>query len=244
MRLYYLELSDLSIKTCSIVDSTSCYIQDEPTWKVIAEQMENVIFDSCSSKPTSSYVLNCYKGIVLSVLISFTFGCTMNPCLDEAVLYGKLNQEVICYLPKKVKHGPHTKWFPKGEFKQFERNYQNNILNGPYKEWYSNGQLKVETNYINGQLEGTFKKYYSNGNKRVEGRYAENTRVSVYKEYYKNGQLKLSYNYSPIGKFEGKQTRYRMNGFPLSEHTYYEGKLVGKRFWRNNGTQEPVLSHR
>lgn len=206
--------------------------------------MESVKTDNCSSKPRSSSVSKYSKRMALAVSVLFAFGCTTNPCSDEAVLYGKLNQEVICYLPKKVKHGPHTKWYPKGEFKQFERNYQKDILNGSYKEWYSNGQLKVEANYQGGQLEGTFKKFYSNGNKRVEGRYSENTRVSVYKEYYKNGQLKLSYNYSPIGKFEGKQTRYRMNGFPLSEYTYYEGKLVGKRFWRNNGTQEPVLSHR
>ena len=202
------------------------------------------MIDNFSYKSMLSHIPKDFGKIVLCIFVLLTFGCTTNPCQEEAVLYGKLNQEVVCYLPKKVKHGPHTRWYPKSEFKQFERNYSNDILNGLYKEWYSNGQLKVQATYNNGQLEGSFNRYYSNGNKRVEGRYAENVRVSVYKEYYKNGKLKLSYNYSPIGKFEGKQTRYRMNGFPLSEYTYYEGKLVGKRFWRNNGTQEPVLSHR
>lgn len=202
------------------------------------------MIDHFSYKPTLSHISKLVSKFALCILVLCSIGCTTNPCHEEAVLYGKLNHEVICYLPKKVKHGPHTKWYPKSEFKQFERNYHKDILNGLYKEWYSNGQLKVEATYKDGQLDGTFKKFYSNGNKRVEGRYAENTRVGVYKEFYKNGKLKLNYTYSPIGKFEGKQTRYRMNGFPLSEYTYYEGKLVGKRFWKNNGTQEPVLSHR
>ncbi|MAD61168.1 MAG: hypothetical protein CMH49_06625 [Myxococcales bacterium] len=202
------------------------------------------MIDNFSYRSMLSHIPKDFGKTVLCIFVLLTFGCTTNPCQEKAVLYGKLNQEVVCYLPKKVKHGPHTKWYPKSEFKQFERNYNNDILDGLYKEWYSNGQLKVQATYSNGQLEGSFNKYYSNGNKRVEGRYAENVRVSVYKEYYKNGKLKLSYNYSPIGKFEGKQVRYRMNGFPLSEYTYYEGKLIGKRFWRNNGTQEPVLSHR
>ncbi len=202
------------------------------------------MIDQHSDKPLFSIL--CQAGIksIVGILLLLASGCTTNPCHDEAVLYGKLSHETICYLPKKVKHGPHTKWYPKSEFKQFERTYENDILDGSYKEWYSNGKIKIEANYTNGQLNGTYTKYFSNGNKRVEARYEQNVRVGVYKEYYKNGKLKVNYSFSPIGKYEGKQTRYRMNGFPLSEYTYYEGKLVGKRFWRNDGTQEPVLSHR
>lgn len=190
-----------------------------------------------------SFIPNrCHFG-VLSLCV-FMFACTMNPCNEGAVLYGQNEKEVICYAPKKVKHGSHIKWFPNSEFKKFERNYFNDVLDGEYKEWYSNGQIKVEAYYKNGQLEGAYNKFYSNGNKRLESNYKDNVRVGVYKEYFKNGKPRVTYSYSPIGKFEGKQTRYRMNGFPLSEYTYYEGKLIGKRFWRNDGTQESVLSHR
>lgn len=179
-----------------------------------------------------------------SLLSGLFFGCTMNPCLDEAVLYGKHNDEVICYKEKKTKHGPHSKWYTDSEFMKFERNYQDDILHGPYKEWYSNGELKTEANYGDGKLEGMFRSYYSNGQPRVIGRYADNVKVGTYKEYFKNGKPKLEYNFNPLGKHEGKQTRYRMSGFPLSEYTYFQGKLVGKRFWRNDGSLEPVLSTR
>lgn len=180
----------------------------------------------------------------------FAVGCTINPCLDEAVLYGQANKEVICYLDKKIKHGPHMKWYPDSEVKRFERNYDHDILEGPYREWYSNGKLKVEANYRKGMLSGVYRKYYSNGAEWVVARYDDNIRVGIYTEFYKNtspliakSQAKLVYNFNPLGKPEGKQTRYRMNGNPTSEYTYFEGKLVGKRLWKNDGRQAPVLSN-
>ena len=194
--------------------------------------------------PLSIYA---FCSFVCLVLIT---GCTINPCHEEAVLYGTQNKEVICYAEKKTKHGPHIKWYPDGKNKQFERTYTNDILDGPYREWYSNGQLKVEANYLNGQLSGVYKKYYSNGSKWIIGRYDENIRVGTYTEFYKNknpiisqSQAKLIFNFNPLGKHEGKQTRYRMNGNPSSEYIYFQGKLVGKRLWRNDGRQEPVLSN-
>jgi antitoxin component YwqK of YwqJK toxin-antitoxin module len=181
---------------------------------------------------------------LLATLLIFLTGCTINPCFDDASLYGEVNKELICYQEKKVKHGPHTQWYPKSEVKKFERTYYNDILDGSYREWYSNGQLKTEANYSDGKLHGMYTKYYSNGQKRVVGRYGNNVKTGAYKEFFKNGKPKLDYTFNPIGLHEGKQTRYRITGVPLSEYTYYQGKLVGKRFWRLDGSQESVLSHR
>ena len=182
--------------------------------------------------------------IVSVVMLSMLSGCTLNSCPDEAVLYGKLDRETICYLDGKIKHGTHTKWFPSGEHRMFERTYTKDTLDGVYREWYSNGQLKLEANYDNGKLDGSYLKWYTNGQKRLISRYVSNVRVGVYTEFFKNGKPHLEYMFNPLGQPEGKQTRYRMNGFPISEYTYYLGKLVGKRFWRNNGMLEPVLSQR
>ena len=211
------------------------------------KMFKKMIYDNHELKVRSTYLIGV-------LLLWFLTGCTLNPCFDEAILYGIPEKETICYMGKKVKHGPHTKWYPKAKptaededpdaIKVFMRTYNKNVLNGPYYEWYSNGQIKVEAYYDNGKLSGNFKKYYSNGQLRVTARYNANIKDGPYKEFFKNGKPKFEANYSPIGKPEGKQTRYRMNGRPISEYTYYEGKLVGKRFWRYDGSQEPVLTHR
>ena len=182
--------------------------------------------------------------LLSSIVLSLLSGCTLNSCPDEAVLYGKLNRETICYLNGKVRHGTHTKWYPSGKHRMFERNYRNDTLDGVYREWYTNGQVKLEAHYANGQLNGPYLKWYSNGQKRLISRCVQNVRVGLYHEFFKNGKPHLEYLFNPLGQPEGKQTRYRMNGFPISEYTYYLGKLVGKRFWRNNGMLEPVLSQR
>lgn len=187
------------------------------------------------------------RGGLLSVgllIVSCFTGCTLNPCPDDAVLYGKLQAETICYLEGKVKHGPHTKWFVGTESKQFERTYSHDALDGSYTEWYSNGQTKVKTYYTGGKLNGSYEKWFSNGQKRLVARYLDNRRIGTYTEYFKNGKPRLTYAFNELGKPEGKQTRYRMNGYPISEYTYVMGELVGKRFWRENGTLEPVLSQR
>ena len=201
-----------------------------------------------------SIVNSKYSYFALGLLLFTLSGCTLNPCFDEAILYGTPEKETICYLEKKVKHGPHTKWYPKAKatkedpepeaVKAFSRTYRNDALDGSYLEWYSNGQLKTEASYVNGKLSGMIKKYYSNGQLRLSARYNKNIKDGPYKEFFKNGKPKLEANFNPIGQREGKQTRYRMNGRPISEYTYYQGKLVGKRFWRYDGSLEPVLTHR
>jgi len=37
------------------------------------------------------------------------------------------------------------------------------LINGIFKSYYENGQLKYECNYINGILEGIYKEYHENG---------------------------------------------------------------------------------
>lgn len=58
-----------------------------------------------------------------------------------------------------------------------------------YKEYYSNGFLKIEKNTINGNRNGVYREYYENGNLKHEGIYKED--IPTKKQYYykENGQL-------------------------------------------------------
>jgi hypothetical protein len=51
---------------------------------------------------------------------------------------------------------------------QFENNYKNGVLNGPYKAFYESGKLRSEGQYLNGYLNGIFKTYTKEGRLATE----------------------------------------------------------------------------
>ena len=65
----------------------------------------------------------------------------------------------------------------------------NNIKEGIYKQYYSNGQLLAECNYINGKKVGKYIKYYYNGQKLLECYYINNKIDGYLKIYKSNGDL-------------------------------------------------------
>ena len=62
---------------------------------------------------------------------------------------------------------------------------------GKYKEWYENGQLKINANYNEkGKLNGVYKKWYGNGNLFIYANYNKKGKLNgVYKRWYSNGNL-------------------------------------------------------
>ena len=82
--------------------------------------------------------------------------------------------------------------------------------NGPYKEYYDNGQLKREG-------------FYKNDNK-----------FSVWKNYYDTGQLKNIYTFNNNGLPSGIEENYSKNGNLLSEKKLDKnGGLICRRFYDN-----------
>jgi antitoxin component YwqK of YwqJK toxin-antitoxin module len=49
------------------------------------------------------------------------------------------------------------------------------IRNGEYKEWYTNGVLRVDTTYKNGMIHGEYKEYWSNKRLMIFCIYKEGT---------------------------------------------------------------------
>lgn len=82
--------------------------------------------------------------------------------------------------------------------------------NGPYTHWYKNGQMAT-------------KGYLMNGEK------SHITRV-----WYKNGQLKTEANYR-FGTPEGRFITWDENGQKSYERYYYDGKVIRKIEWDENG---------
>ena len=79
-----------------------------------------------------------------------------------------------------------------------ETEYQinNQEINGYYKIYHENGQLKVESSWTNGvQDDGTITSYHDDGSKAREVTLVNHLMNGDYFEWYKNGQLKTQGTY-------------------------------------------------
>ena len=59
-------------------------------------------------------------------------------------------------------------------------------LNGPFREYYPNGNLLSVGSYKNGQLQGAYKSYYEDGSEYFEKNYIAGQLFGTSREYYEN----------------------------------------------------------
>ena len=115
------------------------------------------------------------------------------------------------------------------EIKSFEKEELEktpSVLEGLHKEYYLNGNLKVEKIFKNGQLNGYFKSYYKNGQIRSVDLYKNDKRDGTQKSYSSSGQLFSERNFEN-GKLNGMTTTYYENGTIRTEAILINGKLEG-----------------
>ena len=82
---------------------------------------------------------------------------------------------------------------------------------GPYEDYYENGQLKEKSTFVAGEVNGPFESYYENGQLELRG-----TNVA--------------------GKLDGPYEAYDETGQLTTKGTYKEGLRIGK--WIEDGKSE------
>jgi antitoxin component YwqK of YwqJK toxin-antitoxin module len=70
-----------------------------------------------------------------------------------------------------------------------EVDFDEDVLDGDYKEFYSNGRKKALLSIDDGLLDGDALFYYRNGQIKIEGRYKNGLRHGKWKHYTKSGDL-------------------------------------------------------
>ncbi len=65
----------------------------------------------------------------------------------------------------------------------------NGVENGPFKQYYPDGQTEAEGTYTNGLKEGSFKEYHTNGNISAEGNYLNDIEDGEIKIFDTTGTL-------------------------------------------------------
>jgi len=104
---------------------------------------------------------------------------------------------------------------------------------GPYREWYANGQPRVEGAYRHGSKEGLWTWWQENGVRAAQGRFDRDKRVGVWRIWHPNGTLALegSYHYEPFTRSTetGVWRIWDERGRLRRIERYERGKLVSSR---------------
>lgn len=107
-------------------------------------------------------------------------------------VFGKLN-------------GIYTTWYQKDGHKKSEKSLldgenvqwlSGTILDGPFSEWYENGQLKSKGTYFLGDINGLKTTWYENGVTKSEEEYSRGNRNGYHRIWFENGQKKSETLYS------------------------------------------------
>tara|TARA_B000000532_G_scaffold108457_1_gene87111 strand:+ start:828 stop:1586 length:759 start_codon:yes stop_codon:yes gene_type:complete len=125
-------------------------------------------------------------------------------------IYGDFNEESVS---NNLNDGILREYYKDGNLK-IEYNYDNGKKNGIQKKWHENKQLAINYNYNNGKLDGKQKKWYKNGNIQSEINYKNDILHGVSKYWYKNGQLKYTKIYEN-GILVKTLESYNFDGEPL-----------------------------
>jgi antitoxin component YwqK of YwqJK toxin-antitoxin module len=102
--------------------------------------------------------------------------------------------------------------------KKYEGTFDYEIVQGVYKEWHANGNLKFVIEYTDGKYNGSYNEYNENGIKRYEGNYVNGLREGIHTSYYTNGQNNLVISWSR-DKILGEYIMYFENGHKQIEYT-------------------------
>ena len=100
-------------------------------------------------------------------------------------------------------------FYSSGNTKEIE-NYVQNELNGPYREYYRNGQISVSCSYHEGQRHGEYVEYYYDGTTWETGYFKDGQYDGEYNTYFADGKIKSKEHYKNGDRFEA--TWFSANG--------------------------------
>lgn len=113
--------------------------------------------------------------------------------------------------------------------------YKNQMLSGPGKINFPNGNLKTKTSYLENYYDGKYEEYFTNGKPYLVANYANGIDNGIREEYFNSGQLKIRQNFVD-GKLEGKYEQYFQNGQLNIKGDVVNDKLEGQwLYYFSNG---------
>lgn len=148
----------------------------------------------------------------------------------------KSENELLSYeysLKNDIVNGPYKEFYPNGTLAK-EATLVNDYFEGEEKIYHYNGQLSATATYKKGEYTGPFKAYHNNGEIESMGSYINGELNGEYKIYYRNGVLQEKKQFE-AGKLEGPYLTYDKDGILLSNFNYKNGLLKEYTFYDKTG---------
>lgn len=137
-------------------------------------------------------------------------------------------------------HGPFTNYFYNGS-PQIVKNYNHGFLDGEYVEYHYGGKLAAKGKYKLGQKEGAWKYYLADGSLYKEETYNDEGLQGKVPYYFTNGKVEREIEYKN-GKKHGTLRRFAEDG-QLSYILYFKDNLItGYTFPDKKSQLMPVIS--
>lgn len=125
--------------------------------------------------------------------------------------------------------GPYVQWYANGN-KAIQGQYQDGLQQGTWTLWYENGNKMLEEEFKNGERQGESKGWYANGKTGGQGMYQNGQRHGVWKVWYENG-AKLQEGSYDRGIQTGMWKFYYDNGVAKEAGNFENGEQVGVWTW-------------
>ncbi len=176
------------------------------------------------------------KKILYLLCLLPTIGLKAQKMPDLGLEKVRLNEKDVTVLAeiKEVKAAPHLSqekryfWYSGGQLRSTQGGYSGKLLNGGYKEYYLNKNLKAQGRYRKGLQAGDWGYWYPDGSLKEQVSYQAGLKQGAFKEYDVEGHLKRKGKYrkgvlsGKLGTYNGTDSvsyrRYK-KGLPVSEKT-------------------------
>jgi len=153
------------------------------------------------------------KKMVSTILMTSVFilsSCTQTINYDLEEEYFKEEKEILYYkgtpftgvLVRENEYFVQYQGSVVAQYGQLKKTYKDGKVDGPYEDYYENGQIRFKTTLKNGKEDGPYEEYYENGQLKIKTTYKNGELDGPTKEYYENGQLKIQFG---RGVFQGRK---------------------------------------
>lgn len=130
--------------------------------------------------------------------------------------------------------GPYVQWYPNGE-KAIAGSYKNGRQQGVWTLWYDNGKMMLQETLAEGSRQGESKGWHKNGSLAGSGSYVDNMRHGIWTVWYENGAKMQEGSYDHDMR-SGLWTFYYENGSRKEAGAYENGEQTGVwQWWDRSG---------